>query len=201
MNRDDFVMASIIVVGSSATGFALAFILKVGVKQETLLALTGAIIGAAATIAGTAWLADRNRVIERDAEASLLAKEFSKLLKNSLAAQEAEPGADMAWPKEYLPLLRRLAETSGDVHAITVEALTHGNALSFIHRAAVRRVQFVIDEYLQFCSDANVEGDLEPWDERSYPQVTANITHECKVAIAKLNGTKPFADEVRNMAE
>lgn len=189
-------MAWIIAVGGSATGFALTFMFKFGVKQEALFALIGAIIGATATIAGAAWLADRTRFAERDAEVSLLIDEFSKLLKKAVAAQEAEPGAGMAWPKEYRPRLLVLAEAAGVVHAIAGEALTHGKALSFIHRAAVRRVQFVIDEYLGFWTDANAEGELDPSDDRSYPEVTANITHECKVAIAELNGTIPFEDEV-----
>jgi hypothetical protein len=195
VKRDDFVMAFITVVGSSATGFALAFMWKLGVKQEILVTFAGAIIGAAATIAGAAWLADRNRRIERDAESYLLAKELSKLLKNSLATQEVEPDTGRAWPEEYRPLLYRLAETSGNVHAILVEALAHGKALSFVHRVAVKRVQFAVNEYLRFWNDVNDERDLSPNDERNFPEVTADITHECKVAIAELNGTAPFADE------
>ena len=195
MKRNDLVLACVIAVGGAATGFALTFLVKFGVKQEALFALIGAIIGAAATIAGAAWLADRNRVVERDAEVSLLVNEYGKLLKEALAAQEVEPGAGMAWPEEYRPRLYQLAEAAGDMHAIAVEALAHGKALSFIHRAAVRRVQFVIGEYLQFWTDANAEDELPPWDERSFPEVTANIIHECRAAIAELNGTTPFADE------
>jgi hypothetical protein len=187
-------MAFITVVGSSATGFALAFMWKLGVKQEILVTFTGAIIGAAATIAGAAWLADRNRRIERDAEASLLAKELSKLLKNSLATQEAELGREMAWSIEYRSLLDSLDEISGNVHAILVEALAHGKALSFVHRVAVRRVQFVINEYLQLREDVRAAGELAEHDERDFPEVTADITRECKVAVAELNGTAPLTD-------
>jgi hypothetical protein len=196
MKRDELIQGGVIAVGSAATAVALVFMLKLGIKEESLFALLGALIGAAATIGGAAWLVDRDRIIEKDAEVALLIKEYSKLLTRAVAAQEAEPGSGMLWPTEYRPQLYRLAEVAGNVHAIAGEALNHGKALSFIHRAAIRRVQFVIDEYLRFYSDANAQGDLEPWDERSYPVVTADITHECKVAIAELNGTIPFADEV-----
>lgn len=169
---------------------------KFGVKQEPLFALVGALIGAAATVAGAAWVVDRNRASERDAEISLILGEFQKLLRKSLRAQEAEPGTGMPWPEEYRPSLSVLAEASGNVHAMCGEALSHAKALTFIHRVAVRRVQFAINEYLSFWTDANAEQELEPWDERSFPVVTAEITHECKVAIAELQGVVPFADEV-----
>lgn len=196
VKRDDLILQGVIAVGAAATGFALAFMCRFGVKQESVFALVGALIGAVATIGGAAWLADRNRNLERDAEIELLVTEFGKLLRASLAVQEAEPGAGMPWPKEYRPRLRKLADTAGNVHAVAGEALAHGKALSFIHRAAVRRVQFVIDGFLEFWTDANAEGELHPMDERSFPETTGELSHECKVAIAEFNGTAPFANEV-----
>lgn len=196
LKRDDAILAGVIAVGAAATGFALAFMCTFGIKQESVFALVGALIGAAATIGGAAWLADRNRNLERDAEIALLAKEFGKLLRASLAAQEAEPGTGMPWPRDYRPRLRNLAEIAGNIHAIAGEALTHGKALNFIHRAAVRRVQFAIDGFLAFWKDVNAEGELHPMDERSFPETTGDLSHECKVAIAELNGTTPFANEV-----
>lgn len=196
VKRDDLILAAVIAGGAAATGFALAFMCRFDIKQESVFALVGALIGAAATIGGAAWLADRNRNLERDAEIALLATEFGKVLRASLAAQEMEPGPDMPWPEEYRPRLRNLAEIAGHVHAVAGEALSHGKALSFIHRAAVRRVRFVIDGFLQFWTDVNAEGELHPMDERSFPETTGELSHECKVAIAELNGTKPFADEM-----
>lgn len=188
--------SGVIAVGGAATGFALAFLLKFGIKQEPLFALIGALIGAATTIGGAAWLADRNRVVEREAEVRLLVREFSKLLKTALAARHVEPGTNMPWPKEYRPRLYSLADDAGHVHAIAGEALVHGKALSFVHRARIRRVQFAIDEFLRFWTDANAEDELPPWDERSFPEATASIIHESKVAIAELEGRTPFADEL-----
>jgi hypothetical protein len=98
--------------------------------------------------------------------------------------------------KNIAPKLNKLAESASNVHAIAEEALKHAKALTFIHRAAVRRVQFAINGYLQFWTDVNGQGELEDWDDRSFPTVTAEISHECKIAIAELNGTIPFADEV-----
>lgn len=196
MKRDDIVQICLIAIGAGATGFALSFMVIFGIKQEALFALVGAIIGVAATIGGAAWLADRSRVIERDAEISLLVAEYKELLEKAVSAQKAEPGTNMPWPKDYRPKLYVLAETAGDVHAIAQEALAHAKALSFVHRAAVRRVQFVIDEYLRFWTDANEEGELHPLDERNFPEVTAHIAHECKMAIAELEGSTPYASEV-----
>lgn len=193
VKRDDLILAGVISIGAAATGFALVFMCRIGIKQESVFALVGALIGAAATIGGAAWLADRNRSLERDAEIELLATEFGKLLRASLAAQEAEPGTGMPWPEEYRPRLRNLAEIAGNVHAIATEALAHGKALSFIHRAAVRRVQFAIDCFLRFWTDANAEEDLHPLDERSFPETTGDVSHECQVAIAELKGATPFA--------
>lgn len=196
MKKDDNIPAWVIAVGGSATGFALTFMVKFGITQEALFALIGALIGAAATIGGAAWLSDRNRNFERDAEVTLLVNEFDKLLKKAVAVQGVQPGSGMPLPKEYRPRLFSLAEAAGNVHAIAAEALSHGKALSFIHRAAVRRVQFAIDEYLRFWTDANAEGDLDPLDERSFPEATDKIADECKVAIAELNGATSFADDV-----
>lgn len=195
MQRDDLVHSGVIAVGGAATGFALAFLLKFGIKQEPLFALIGALIGAATTIGGAAWLADRNRVVERESETNLIMSELGKLLRRAMAAQEVEPGTGMPWPKEYRPRLYSLADDAGHTHAIAGEALAHAKALSFVHRAHIRRVQFAIDEFLQFWTDANAEEELPPWDERSFPEVTASIIHECKVAIAELQGSTPFADE------
>lgn len=192
MKKDELTLVGIIAVGAAATGFALAFMYRLGIKQESLFAL----IGASAAIGGAAWLADRNRNLDKDAEVTLLTSEFGKLLRASLAAQEAEPGTGMPWPKEYRSRLNILVNVATNVHAITGEALAHGRALSFIHRAAVRRVELALSQFLQFWEDANAEGELHPSDDRSYTETTGNISHECKVAIAELNGTTPFADEV-----
>lgn len=184
MIRDYIAQTAIITVGCAATSFALVFLIKFGIKQESLFALIGAVIGASATIGGAAWLADRNRVVDRETEAALLVEEYGKLLKEALAAQAKEPDAGMDWPEEYRPRLYTLAETAGDVHAIASEALLHAKAISFIHRAEVRRVQFAINEYLSFWTAA--QGDLDPMDERSFPSVTADIINECRLAIAQL---------------
>ncbi|MCW1432508.1 hypothetical protein [Novosphingobium sp. JCM 18896] len=183
----------VIAVGGAATGFALAFLMKFGIKQEPLFALVGALIGAATTIGGAAWLADRNRVIEREAEADLIVVEFQRLLKKALAAQEIEPGTNCPWPQEYRPRLDTLADDAGHAHAVAGEALTHGKALSFVHRARIRRVQFVINEFLGFWVDINSEKELPHWDERNFPDLTSDIVNECKITIAELKGKTPSA--------
>lgn len=196
MKRDDVILALVLAIGSAATGFALAFLARYGIKQESLFALIGALIGAAAAIGGAAWAADRSRALEQDAEARVLVEGYGRLLRAALAASEAEPGTNMPWPSEYRPSLYRLAEAAGDMHAIASEAFAHAKALTFVQRAAARRVQFAIDEFLRFWSDANAEAELEPFDERSFPTMTAELIHECKVTIAELKGVVPFADEV-----
>lgn len=184
------VKAASIAIGGAATTFALVFMVVIGVQQDSLFAFIGALIGATATVGGAAWLTDYNRRVERDAEAALLTKEFRKLLDAAEAAQTSEPGQGMPWPDEYRPLLYTLAEKAGDVHAVAGEALTHGKALTFIHRAAVRRVGFAIDQYLQFWTDANAEGELHPMDERNFPDLTADVVKECKAAIGELAATR-----------
>ena len=42
--------------------------------------------------------------------------------------------------------------------------------------------------------DANAEDELHPMDERSFPVMTAELIHECKISIAKLRGAVPFGD-------
>ena len=195
MYKDDFVQAVVIVFGTAAVSFALAFMFRIGIKQEALFALIGALIGAAATIGGAAWLAHHSRTLELNAEVTLLVKEYRKLLKAALAANDLEPGTNMPWPKGYRSSLYRLAETAGNTHAIAGEALAHGKFLTFIHRAAVRRVQFAIDEFLRLWTDSLAEKEEDLMDERTFPATSAEVIHECKVAIAELSGTTPFADE------
>jgi hypothetical protein len=189
MSKDDIVQAVVIAIGCSATTFLLVFMMKMGVKQESLFALGGTLIGAASAIVGAAWLSDRNRNLEKDAEVSLLMNEYGKLLKKVVAVQTVEPATGATWPATYKPLLLELAEVAGGVRVVAEEALTTGKALTFVHRAAVRRVQFTIHEYLQLWSDSNAEVELDPQDERTFPGATAEIARECKLAIAELGGT------------
>jgi hypothetical protein len=196
VKKDDVIFVGVIVVGGAATGFALAYLALYGIKQESLFALIGALIGAAAAIGGAAWSADRSRALERDSEIAVLLKGSRRLLKVALAANAAEPGTNMPWPSGYRPSLLRLAEAAGVMHAIANEAFAHAKALSFVQRAAVRRLQYAIDEFLGFWTDANAEGELEPDDDRNFPAMTGALIHECKMTIAELKGAVPFADEV-----
>lgn len=186
MKADDYILSATTALGGGATAFALAYLLRLGIGQDQVFALVGALVGASATVAGAAWLADRNRRLERDAEAKLMVAEYGRLLAAANAAQEVEPVAGGIWPPDYRPRIHHLVDVAGGVHAVAVEALVHARALSFVQRASVRRVQYAIDELLRFYTDANAEGDLDPMDERSYPDATADVVEEARAAIAAL---------------
>jgi uncharacterized membrane protein YgaE (UPF0421/DUF939 family) len=194
VKKGDFVQMGVVAVGSAATSFALAFMVKLGIKQESLFALVGALIGAAATVGGAAWLAERNRNYDRDSEVTLLTNEFRRLLIVANSTREAEPTTATAWSAEYRALVHRLAEEAGKVHAIAEEAIAHGKSLSFIHRTAVRTVKFAIDEYLTLYLDSNAEEVRLPLDERSFPIATSEIADRCQIAICELNRTKLIAE-------
>ena len=188
MKLDNIIQLGAMTIGGAAAGFAFSALMKLGIRQDPLFALLGALIGACATVGGAAWLADRARAVERDAETSLLITECNNLLGKAVATQKSEPALNELWPKAYRPLLSQLSETAGDTRVILLEALAHARALNFVQRAALRRVEFAIEEYLQFWSDANAEGDLDPLDDRSFPGVTEEIIRECRGAIERLSG-------------
>jgi len=68
------------------------------------------------------------------------------------------------------------AEVSGDVFAIAGEALQHGKSLAFVHHFALKRVQQVIHEYLDFWQALD---ETLAWDDdRNYPDLTAEMIRE-----------------------
>lgn len=199
MKADDHILAATTALGGGATAFALACLLRLGIGQDQVFALVGALVGASATVAGAAWLADRNRRLERDAEAELMVAEYGRVQSAANAAQEVEPVGGGVWPPDYRPRIHHLADVAGGVHAVAAEALVHARALSFVQRASVRRVQYAIDEFLSFYTNANAEGDLDPMDERSYPAATADIVDEVQAAIAALTGRGPRIEKAQGV--
>lgn len=184
ITRDDFVKSVTVAVIAGCMFFSLCFMTHHGMKEESVFALVGALIGAAATVGGAAWIADYTHRGERRTEITLLTAEYNALLAAALAAQAVEPPAGGAWPAEYRPRLDTLAEAAGSMHAVAGEVLNHAKAISFQHRVAMRRVKFAIDEFLAFWTVNHNGEDLNPADERNFPVLTQQLIAECRSAIA-----------------
>ena len=130
MKADDYILSATTALAGGATAFALAYLLRLGIGQDQVFALAGA-----------AWLADRNRRLERDVEAELMVAEYGRLLSAANPAQDVEPVGGGIWPPDYRPGIHHLADVAGGVRAVAAEVLVHARALSFVQRASVRRVQ------------------------------------------------------------
>ena len=174
--------------GAAAVSAASIAAIKFGASQEALLGLLGALIGAATTVAGAVWLADRNVRIEQDAEVRLLSKEFQLVRTSATSALALAPESNEDWSDEYVNALRSLDMPIRETHSITKEALDHGKRLSFRMRMRLRQVEAASERVWNFYEDSFLqEGDLEYWDERTWPDQLSHLIEVIDLALGEFS--------------
>jgi hypothetical protein len=149
------------------SGAALGLLWRLGFSADNLFALGGAVIGAAATVAGAVWLTDRNAALSRNQEISIIAKECKALLSKTreVSALRTDDGE---WSAEYRAGLHELNAASVEVPAILDEALAHGKALDFRQRVKIKNAEKSIREMRNFYEYVFGQYDEDPLDERSW---------------------------------
>lgn len=186
-NRDELFRGLAVGIGAGAAGAAGACLIKFGAPQESVLSLLGALIGAAATVAGAAWLSDRNAKLEENAERQLLTEEIlaiRHLAKSALDLAAADGGS---WSDEFRHSLRALDPPLREIHSICVEALDHGRRLTFRQRMRLRQMEAASQRAWSFYHDCFLlDDDLHPMDERTWPGMLEDIVKSADLALASL---------------
>lgn len=179
MTRDDIIQLLLVTVTASGFGASIAVMHGSGYDSGDVFAFTGAIVGAAGTVAGAAWLADRSATRELRTERRLIRPELVDLLTVAENAAVCFP-ADGGWSGEWLSAAHALADVSRGVASLLDEVLTYARTLDFRQRDELKAVRQAITAYLRFYDDALTPGELDPMDDRTW----ASETHPLREATA-----------------
>lgn len=171
IQRDGLIQASLVGASAGGMGAAAALLIASGFNSGDVFAFSGAVVGAAATIAGAVWLADRNDRIafrrERGllhtecAEMAILTRECGRLLPEPMVSPRPEPFASIA---------DKLIARCGEAKAILREAADRAEQLDFRQRVRIVRAEFAISDFI----DWYWEDEQHELDDRTYRSV---LTH------------------------
>jgi len=187
MIRDHAIQGFSVGAGAAAVGAAGAALIKFGAPQEAVLSLLGALIGASATVAGAAWLADRNSNAEQRAETGLLIEEIQTIRDHAKALLPLAPGPDNDWCDEFRAGILALDMPLREIHSIVTEALDHGKQLTFRQRTRLRQMEVTSDQAWKFYRDCYLsEDDLHPLDERTWDRTLPHNVKDADRALAEL---------------
>ena len=185
-NRDGLVQALVIGIGVGAMGAATLLLFRLGASQESVFALLGSIVGASATVAGAAWLADRKARVERSGEIDLLRGEYRNLLNAARLVYNGAENADGPWPVEFLEAIHNLNRLAVETKAISIEAIKHAKKLSFRQRVRVQEVLESVENCVDFHEFVYGDREDDPFDERSWYWVSHFICMYCENALKEL---------------
>lgn len=188
--RDSAVQGLAVGAGAAAVGAAGMTLIKFGADQEAVLSFLGALFGAAATVAGAAWLSDRNAHAEQRAETDLLAEEIQIIHDLAAHALAQKPAVDGPWPEAYRSAIHALDMPLREIHSIIVEALDHGKRLTFRQRTRLRQMEAAAQGAWRFYSDCYLtDEELHPLDERTWEGTLENIISVSNRALSEIRRT------------
>lgn len=164
-------------VSAAGIGAAAAILLNLDAELSDVLGLLGALIGAAATVAGAAWLADRTAKEARNAESSILADEC-KVLKRETDALAAAWTEEYPRPLSWQQALHDLERQAREVPALFREALEHAKALDFRQRVKIRKAEGAVLSFTIVYDDCYSGVELNSFDDRDWPSTLAYMS-EC----------------------
>lgn len=177
---------AVIGIAAGGTGAAIAALFNLGFKSGDVFAFSGALIGAAATVAGAAWLAEWSARAAHRREADQIIAESSPLLTATRVLLPKIPKDLGSWA-EFRPQLHELAEAARDVLAVLREALALARTLDFRERVALARAVAAVDSFQDFHSSVFSPEGEHPLDERSWPSEFREVEHRLAVLVAELS--------------
>lgn len=183
---DDAIHGGWVGVGASAVAAACIALIKYGAPQEALLSFLGALIGASATVAGAAWLADRNARVEQRSELGLLVDEFEAIEGQARRADKLAPPRDGPWSEEYRQELKALGPPLQDLNSICTEALDTAKRLTFRQRTRLREMQVASEQAWHFHEYCFHSEEENPFDERSWPEELSRLIKVAQKALVEL---------------
>lgn len=182
MLRDKLVQ--VLVIGVTAGGIAGGFVglIYAGFESEDVFAFAGAVVGAAATVGGAAWLADRSVARERREEQSLIREELEALNVVAGAAAAAVPNGG-AWTDQWRSSLNGMIDVARRACRFLDEVIGSAKTLNFHQREAVKLTRAAAERFVSFHNDVFSEGDLEPYDERTWASEIEPVVSETRAAL------------------
>jgi len=166
MTRDETIQA--LTVGLAAGGFGAGFalLLNSGFKSDDVFAFMGAVAGAAATVAGAMWLADRGDRAALERESRLLYDECADALKLTKTCLDLVPEKiEYPFPAAFQHALTAVIDRAAETRAILREAIARAEKLNFRQRVRVVRAESALDSFLTWVWD---DEPPHPLDERTY---------------------------------
>lgn len=166
-------------VGLSAggVGTAMGWLMNHGFKEETAFSFLGAVVGAAATVAGAVWVADRTATAASVKEKSILLKECETIL--TLTSRSLDIwNSDKAPTGAFRTSIHSLQRAALEAPAIFREALARSTTLDFRQRVKLIKAEAGILSFQRFYSDVFSDFELDPQEERDWPS-TLSYLLEC----------------------
>lgn len=171
---------------AAATAAAFVLLVKSGLKSEDVFAFTGALVGAAATVAGAAWIADRTQAKDRYKEQCLISEDLTALFDVSRAALVLYP-VDTPWTDNWRSALSALGDIASGSARFLDEVIEFAKTLDFSQRELIKAARADIVRFNDFYQDVQ-DPDYQdsPMDERDWPSMIGAMAGSTKAALATL---------------
>jgi hypothetical protein len=183
MSRDDLIQLFVLAVTASVTGAAFAALLNSGFKSEDVFAFSGAVVGAAGTVAGAAWLTDRSSTRERREEQTLVRAELLTLSDISHSASEAFP-ANGLWTDNWRSAVHAMSDVAEGTGRFLDEVINYAKTLNFHQREEIKIVRTRINYFARFYGDVfGSPDDLDPMDERDWSSMIEGVLSSTRSAL------------------
>lgn len=134
---------------AGGTGGAIAILITTGFKSDDVFAFAGAIIGAAATVAGAAWLADHTVNKAKRAEQDAILEEIHLVRQRVAVTLPFFPDTHQVRDGCYdaLNLLEPIALHAKEFFG---EVIQHAKTLDFGKRQKIKALSRALEEFLTF---------------------------------------------------
>lgn len=183
MTRDDLIQLSVASGTASLVGAATVLLYNTGFRSEDVLAFSGTLIGAGSAVAGAAWLAERATTRERREEQSIIRGNLEALLGASETAMAAFP-VNGKWTDEWRSARAALWDFAAGSARFLDEVIVHAKTIDFHQRETIKAARAHVGFFLTFSDDIAREGELAPWDERTWPGILEGVVTEVRSALA-----------------
>jgi type II secretory pathway pseudopilin PulG len=182
MVRDKLVQLLVLGVTAGGVGAGFIALINTGFKSEDVFAFAGAVVGAAATVAGAAWLADRALTRERREEQSLIREELQALHQVASAAAASNPKVG-DWTDEWRSSMNAMIDVARGSCRFLDEVIATARTLDFHQREAVKLTREAAARFVSFHNDVFSERELEHWDERTWASEIEPVVSETSAAL------------------
>jgi hypothetical protein len=179
VKRDELLQALILAVLAGGIGGGMGLLIRLGFQSQDVFSFSGALVGAAAAVAGAAWVAERSATAAKREERELLHAECSVLQADTKRASAIWASMDPTdWTPEWRTALNRLDDTARETLAILQQAIATARALDFRQRAKIIKAEGGVRYFDGFYSDIMGDYVEDPNDERTWP-ATLGYMDEC----------------------